>query len=635
MTQAQLITLINRILARTNTPTGRTTDGARVIRSNSWKALPDHLHREINDAVERMQRDTAKKVWGETFVSLTDARKRAVDIMPHVVYNLVSSGGDAKRTLDNYRGAFGASFGLGGISNSVTQTGVPGQDPTMASGATANIWLSPQEANAVYSQKGIPEIIIRKKSQSILLNMPRIRNPRLSARQLRTVQEDSIRTDFDQAIADAVRDSLVYGGALVFPMYMNDTPITVGMHVGDLKKYGVIKKGAISRYVTLDRWQVVHTPGYNPVAEDFRNPKHFYIPYMGADVHISRCARVVTGAQAGYWGHVMTYGWGLADPVGWIDAVYRLYSVLQTIPTMINQMSIIARTLNVDGVLASEGAAVLDELVRAETARQREMSPHSLINIDVLGELQSIKRDFSEVPQLVRLLRQDVGGRAGIPEELIWSSERGAFASDSTDSAYEKQSENTRYLHRDVARQLRNVAMLQIVNALGPTNEVIAALPYTTLEFDNPRVTNAKDKAEIWESAAKGFFDTVAGGIDPSMAMQIAQQSADDEFQLPPDLLEKLETKQKTKEAREEEKHNLEMELLQAQIEATKQGPASPAGPGGPAKPEKSADKKRGHSYEDRLTQKEHEKVGANRGQVRAGSAGRKIEHAGKRARGA
>jgi len=62
-------------------------------------------------------------------------------------------------------------------------------DPARASLALPNIYISPWEANSLYSQKGIFETVINKKSKSILLNGINLENPKLTQKQLDTVKE--------------------------------------------------------------------------------------------------------------------------------------------------------------------------------------------------------------------------------------------------------------------------------------------------------------------------------------------------------------------------------------------------------------------------------------------------------------
>lgn len=483
--------------------------------------------------------------------------------------------------------------------------------PFMANGfgissqfANNNIWISPAEASLIYSGKGIPELIIEKKSHSPLLNGIKIKNPKLEPKELDKVADDVIRYQFDMRIAEAIRDSLVFGGALFFPKFKNDSPMTTFMSVENLVKYGVLGKNSIERFIILDRWNVVFTPDWNPLSSAFLKPHSYFIPFLGSVLNSERCSRVVTSPAAGYWGTMMTLGWGVSDIPGWIESVLNYDSVMQAIPYMIKQMSLLARVFDTSGLSAMEGVALLDIMEERNTIRHRETGPESIINIDTIGDLKAISRDFTQVPELVRLLRQDVAARARYPEELIWSSERGAFSSgDSSDSAFEKQTENVRYTHLKVAKQLKEVVMIFIINSLGTSDRVLKALPYTTIEFDNPKLSNAKDRSEIAAKIGKSIFDSVAAGIPVPIAINMAQQLSDNEFSLTSELMEEIKERQEQNDKYNNEKRELELEALKASAENA-ENPKVP-------KPE-DGDKK-GHSYSDRLEQKKHEKVGEGR----------------------
>jgi hypothetical protein len=604
-----------RLINSHRTSTGRTADGLRTIRDpGTFRSLSLSKQESVNAIIEEHQKQNVRRVLGE-YDTLADVKLRSSKIMPAILTNF---GGDApllKRVRDSIMSRDISPYsggGLGGVSNSASQSGVFGQDPALANRVTPNIWIAPMEAAAIFSQKGVPETIIRKKSQSILLNGVKIKNPKLTPDQLERVKDSVLETALDHKIAESIRDSLVQGGGLLYPMFKRDTPGTMGLPIQALAKLGIVGKGCIDYYTSLDRWNVVHIPNWNPTQKDYLDPQFYYVPFLGADVAGARCGRIVTAPQASYWGNLMTLGWGISDIPGWIESVYNYYNVMQSIPTMINQMSILARTFNVDGLLATEGAAIMDAVDFDETVRIRQVSVNNPINMDVIGDLKAIQRDFKQVPELVRLIRQDAAAKANIPEELIWSSERGAFSSgDQTDSAYEKQSEGTRYIHIDVAKQLKRVAQLAVINALGLDRDVLKALPYTTIEFDNPRLTNAKDKAEVAGHVMKGIFDMVASGVPVDVAVDIGRQMSDNEFIVSNETMLKLHERQMTKDARETEKHEKEMELMDKQIETTGQTPEGSVTTGKPAKAVKPDGEKKGHSYKDPLEQKQHEKVGS------------------------
>lgn len=604
--------MINASKCSTYREGGRT----RVSDSSSFRAMPlskqEAVNRRLADAeLEAFRRTAPDAVGAGELRRIVEERMR-----PVVLNSYKGSAPLVKRVMDMMPGGFmdrsigGAStqWGMSGfVGNEMSGGGMPGRDPAHSLCIVPNVWISPAEANAIYSQKGIPELIIRKKSQSILINGVRIRNPRLSADQLSRVKDNMARLELADHIAQATNWSLVYGGSLMFPMFKNDSPVSMHLGMTALLRAGIVRKGCISRFVTLDRWNTVHIPQWNPTAADYLSPKEYFIPFLGCDVSGERCARVVTAPQAGYLGNLMTMGWGISDMNGWYESVLNYMTVMSTIPTMINQMSLLARTVNVDGMLATEGELILEELAEHDTIRVRKSSTvDDPINLDVIGNLQAIQRDFKEVPELMRLIRQDFCARANIPEELILSSERGAFSSgDTTEGALEKQWESIKYVHKDVARQLRYITYLLIIDTLGVDREILAALPYTTIEFDNPALSDASKKADFFKKMTEGFFNEVSGLIPAHIALKIAADVGETDLPVSNEMLEDLRKRQDHLDAQNDEKHELEMDLMRRQLEAPSMAPAS----GGKASKVPKDDGKQGHAYASKLEQKQHEKV--------------------------
>jgi hypothetical protein len=571
----------------------------RIKCNDRFKALPMSKQSLINARIENEQKARMLQ-YCKTMDSLEDVKKRSAELIPLIVNNYKTSRPLSRTVMDS-------------IANLPTSMNVKGQDPATINYIVPNLYISPQEAAAIYSQKGLPETIINKKGKSPLLNGVKIKNPKLTPAQHDIIRDDMVRNGLANRIVDGIIQSLLYGGGLVFPMFKHDSPLSMGMSIEGLLRYGVVGKGCIDRIVVLDRWNCVHIPNWNPTGQDFLYPRQYYVPFLGSHVSGERCARIVTGQQYGYWAVLMTLGWGISDVPGWIESVYNYYNVMAAIPTMIAQMSVVVRSMNVDGILATEGSNILDDIDLENTVKVRESSIHNPIDLDVIGELKAIQRDFKEVPNLVRLIRQDVGGRATIPEELLWSSERGAFSSgDPTEGAQEKQWESIKYLHRDVAYQLKNIIMLEVINALGKGRDVLSALPYTTIEFDNPIVANAEVRSKILANTGKAILD-ISAALPLDAAVRAVSENSDDEFKIPADVMESLKERQAELDRREEEKHEKEMALLDAQIALTEEQaehvgdvPVGGGSAGGKGKILTSSSGGKGYS---RLDQKKHEKT--------------------------
>lgn len=443
-------------------------------------------------------------------------------------------------------------------------------DPSKANIALPNIYISPWQANSLYSQKGIFETVINKKAKSILLNGIHLENSKLSQKQIDSVKEKMEVRDFKNILASSTLNSLVYGGALVFPMFKKDTPVTTTLPLSTLLKLGVLKKDCIDYFVDLDRWQTFIIPPYNPTQKDFMRPDVYTIPFLGSDVHNTRTARVVTAKQAGYWGQVINQGWGISDLCGYLQSGMNYKVAVQSLPLMIQQMSILARVVNVDGVLATEGANALDTLVETNTIRTREASADNPVTMDVLGDIKSIDRNFGNVPELLRLLRQDFASDANIPEPMLFSSEKGNFSSgDDTQGNLAKQYESVKMIHKDLEPQFKQLAKIMIIDALGTDKEILEALPYTRLHFDEPMLANALERAQIGKFFSEEVFNLVSARLPIDKAVSIACKNVSEDL-VNADMLEHLAEIQTKTDKQDDERVRLELEQKKANIEQTK-----------------------------------------------------------------
>ena len=443
-------------------------------------------------------------------------------------------------------------------------------DPSRANLSLPNIYISPWEANSLYSQKGIFETIINKKSKSILLNGCNLENNHLTQKQIDLVKEKMEVHNFKNILAESTLTSLVYGGALTFPLFKKDTPVTTALNLNALLKLGVLGKDCIDYFVQLDRWNTFIIPPYNPTQKDFLRPDVYTIPFLGSDVYHGRCARVVTAKQAGYWGQVLNQGWGISDLCGYLQSGMNYKVAVQSLPLMIQQMSILARTVNVDGVLATEGSNALDGLIEANTIRTREASPDNPVTMDVLGDIKSINRNFGQVPELIRLLRQDLASDAVLPEPLLFSSEKGNFSSgDDTQGNLFNQNESVQMIHKDLECQFKQLAKIMVIDALGTDKDVIEALPYTQIHFDQPVIANALERAQIGKFHSETVFNLVSARIPIDIAVEMADKNVSSDMRTNAEILDKLRTIQNKGDKQDEQRVELELEQKKADIEQT------------------------------------------------------------------
>lgn len=542
-----------------------------VTDSQNFKGMPMSALEEAQELVEKAVKDDtlaqAKKCGIKQLDTLTTITERANQNIGIVMDCLQSK---KPMTAEEIRQKAQSPVGIRdsiingrwNINNSV--------DPARANLSLPNIYISPWEANSLYSQKGIFETIINKKAKSILLNGCNLENKHLSQKQIDLVKEKMEVLNFKEMLSESTLTSLVYGGALVFPLFKRDTPITTSLPLDALLKLGVLKKDCIDYFVQLDRWNTFIIPPYNPTQKDFLRPDVYTIPFLGSDVYHARCARVVTAKQAGYWGQIVNQGWGISDICGYVQSGMNYKVAIQSLPLMIQQMSILARVVNVDGVLATEGANALDALVEQNTIRTREASADNPVTMDVLGDIKSINRNFGQVPELIRLLRQDLASDATLPEPLLFSSEKGNFSSgDDTQGNLFKQNESVQMIHKDLESQFKQLAKIVIIDALGTDDEIIKALPYTQIHFDQPVIANALERAQIGKFHSETVFNLVSARLPIDVAVEMADKNVSSDMRTNADILEKLQKIQNKGDKQDEKRIDLELEQKQKDIEQT------------------------------------------------------------------
>lgn len=564
---------LRKILNGSGMSIAKYSKGKTIVKdSNTFKGAKLSAVEEAQALVEKsIKEDTlsySKKLGIPQLDSLKDVNDRAVRAVGAVVDCL---GTNRKATaLELRQKMTTATANRDSIFNPRWNLG-NGIDPSRMNVAFPNIYISPWEANSLYSQKGIFETVINKKAKSILLNGLRIENPRLTTKEKDIINERVDILNIKNTISDITRDSLVYGGGLVFPMFKRDTPVTTTLHLDALLKLGVLGKNCIDYMVKLDRWNTFIIPPYNPTQKDFYRPEVYTVPFLGTDVYHARCARVVTAEQAGYWGQVINQGWGISDLCGYLQSGMNYKVAIQSLPLMIQQMSILARVVNVDGVLATEGANALDALVEQETIRTREASADNPVTMDVLGDLKSINRNFAQVPELLRLLRQDFASDCTIPEPMLFSSEKGNFSSgDDTEGNQSKQWEAVKMIHKEVERQFTQVAKILVIDALGNEDRIIKALPYTKIHFDEPVIANAVERSQIGKFFSENVFNLVSSQTPLDIAFEMASKNVSSDLAPSSEILERLRQIQAKKDKQDEEKFRAEMEMQKASVEATK-----------------------------------------------------------------
>lgn len=550
----------------------RQKNKTRYRKRKEFKGISIDSLREITDITDNSCFNFANKNV-DIFERLPDQKVRVKELLEPVIKdNIILKGIDGGRLAkvkDTFsmigRGTglfgYGGYGGFGGSRNYTTASGVYGADPSRHMEVTPNLWLSPSDVVGITSQKGVPGVILDQKALQLFENGISINNSKLSEKQNEKIKEAIIETKFSSALVRAVYWSLAYGGSLIYPVFDGECPFTLGMDPIQLHYAGFIRKGCIERWVVLDRWSTIHVPQWNPTEKDFLHPEKYFIPYLGADLNGKRASRVITGALPGYFGNIMTLGWGLSDLIGWYMAAFSYNLIAETIPNMINQLSMVVRSVDMASLMSMNSVMDTEKILSEATAKMRESSvANDPITMDALGELKTIDRRFDHVDELIRLSRQHFCAQAGIPEETIFSVERGSFSSGNiVEGATARMQQNTRLLYHSISEGLRNVVNYLVVHALGTDPEILSVLKYNVIQFHDPRVIAADTKADIFSKVGDAVFQLVSAQVPMAEALRLAKSVGGNDLIFPEHYMEKLEKAQKTIDKRAEELHNAEV----------------------------------------------------------------------------
>jgi hypothetical protein len=124
-------------------------------------------------------------------------------------------------------------------------------------------------------------------------------------------------------------------------------------------------------------------------------------------------------------------------------------------------------------------------------------------------------------------------------------------------------------IHKDLECQFKQLAKIMIVDALGTDDEIIRALPYTQIHFDQPVIANALERSQIGKFHSETVFNYVSARLPIDIAVEMADKNVASDMRTNAEILEKLQEIQSKGDAQDEERINLELEQREADIEQT------------------------------------------------------------------
>ena len=420
-------------------------------------------------------------------------------------------------------------------------SGVGSQDdPGMYNFAYIPVSMSPQEATAYYASGGIPAIVTDKKAKGCLLNGYTFEGTGWTPGEIDQLLDYAEKVGFGPAVADSLRDGLIYGGAVCYPNFKQDNVGSLAeKSIDALIKGKIITKDCISYFVTTDRWNCVLVPQWNVTARDYLTPGSYYIPIGGVEVATSRSA-IVRPKMLPYWGMLPQIGWGVSDFEGYISSVLAYQIVVMSIPIMAQQMSLLFHFIPLDGAIAQNGISGIEDLLENNDQVMRAWSIMHPATVNSFGEVKAIERHYEGFPELIQVLQTDIGARAEIPQSVIFPSQPTGLADSRGEDVLLKQAESIQKISIAVGPQFKRVVKILALSCFGPEyfGANMTKLETLALSFNPPSVQSNAEKAESGGKFAE-FVSKLGETYPPDMVLELAKQFFPD-VEISPEMMARI-----------------------------------------------------------------------------------------------
>lgn len=423
---------------------------------------------------------------------------------------------------------------IDGFSNAVNGIGTS-IDPSMYNMANSTVLMSPEECTSMYANGGIAEVIINKKSKGSLLNGFELMSNSFSATELKELRDYAESLGFSALLANAIRDSCIYGGSAIFPVLNGDNALTMAMTFPQLYVNKMIGKGCLSYFVSPDRWNLVAIPNYDICAADYLKPRTFYVPISGLEVHTDRLAQIVAKPQP-YWSAIRNLGWGTSDFTSYARALLGYEIMSLSLPIMCQQMSLLVHQIPLDGLIAQNG---VEAARKWQQENEKELRDWSILNpkaINNFGSLEVVNRNYSGFDNLIDAIRKDVSAKSGLPESVLFYTQPNGIFNKTEEDVLLKQSETIRLIQRTIAPSLNKILPFIACSFWGINSwEDIERYKTLQISFDTPIITSPSKKADIAVKYAQTIKTLVDSGMMVDNALAFATKVIG-EVELPTDF---------------------------------------------------------------------------------------------------
>ena len=395
--------------------------------------------------------------------------------------------------------------------------------------------VGPYDASAMYSSGGLTQIIIDKKSRGLCISGYEFTSGAMDSSELLELRDYAESLGFSSIIAQGARDSLLFGGASIYPIFKGDNPVTTAMSFKQLMDAKLLKKGCIDYFAEADRWNMTVVPDYDLSAKDYLNPSTFLVPISGIEVNSDRASFIRTKPLP-YWSAIRQLGWGASDITGWAKSLIGYEIMAMSLPIMCQQMSLLVHTLPLDGIIAQNGVKAAKAW---QKENEREMRDWSIINpkaINSYGEISVVNRNYSGFDSLIDAIRKDVAAKSGLPESLLFYSMPNGIFNKSEDDVMLKQSETIKLIQQVVAPCVQKLIPILAISYFGCRGQKdLEKYRSIKISFDTPVVSNPQKKADVALKMAQAIQLLYVTGFDKGQAVNIVSKGIG-EVEMPSDM---------------------------------------------------------------------------------------------------
>lgn len=393
-------------------------------------------------------------------------------------------------------------------------------DPSIYTHSSVPIMMGPGEVTSLYASGGLPAEIIDKKSRAMLANgiSFRTRSDRIwNNDKIEQLEEAADATGLNDNCADSICYTFIYGGGLLYPVFKGESPTSL---VTDRSKLN-LEKGCIDRWVVVDRWNTTFVPSFLITERDYLTPDTIYVAQTGLEINTSRCA-IMRPKPMPFWAIVYNMGWSPSDFSGWMTAYYGYEVMMQALPIMAQQMSLILYKMPMDALNATIGPEQVEKLMAINEQKMAEWSALKPSAVNMIGDVEVVDRTYSGFEQFVGAAKSNLAAQCGLPEPSLWHTPNKGFA-DNTQESLLKSSETLQMHQKHIERSMNNIRDILIAHTFGADSEEYKNKDLLKITFNKPIISTEKDMAEVGARFAAAVSSFTQSGVSPDVGILLSK----------------------------------------------------------------------------------------------------------------